>query len=154
MQTAQFAPDLLARAAALRERIVHCGVTKYSVGQRPWHRPANARRVILVPGQVETDASVGCGAPQIRSNLGLVRAVRQDNPHAYLIYKPHPDVDAGLRAPGCADWKVASWCDEVVTDVAMGELLRQVDEVHVMTSLPGFEALLRGKLVVCYGLPF
>src|SRR5438552_17254962 len=25
---------------------------------------------------------------------------------------------------------------------------------HVLTSLAGFEALLRGKLVVCYGLPF
>jgi capsular polysaccharide export protein len=29
-----------------------------------------------------------------------------------------------------------------------------VDDVHVMTSLAGFEALLRGKKVFCYGLPF
>ena len=36
----------------------------------------------------------------------------------------------------------------------MGTLLTQVDEVHVLTSLAGFEALLRGKLVACYGLPF
>ena len=29
-----------------------------------------------------------------------------------------------------------------------------VDEVHVLTSLAGFEALLRNKTVVCYGQPF
>jgi capsular polysaccharide export protein len=29
-----------------------------------------------------------------------------------------------------------------------------VDEVHVMTSLAGFEGLLRGKKVTCYGAPF
>ena len=29
-----------------------------------------------------------------------------------------------------------------------------VDEVHVNTSLAGFEALLRGKAVTTYGVPF
>jgi glutamyl-tRNA reductase len=33
-------------------------------------------------------------------------------------------------------------------------LLAQVDEVHVLTSLAGFEALLRGKPVATYGQPF
>jgi capsular polysaccharide export protein len=45
-------------------------------------------------------------------------------------------------------------CNEVVIDIAMGELLTVVDEVHVLTSLTGFEALLRGKTVTCYGQPF
>ena len=36
----------------------------------------------------------------------------------------------------------------------MGTLLSGVDEVHVLTSLAGFEALLRGKKVTCYGQPF
>ena len=36
----------------------------------------------------------------------------------------------------------------------MDQVLRAVDEVHVLTSLAGFEALLRGKPVVCWGTPF
>ena len=36
----------------------------------------------------------------------------------------------------------------------MGTLLSSVDEVHVLTSLAGFEALLRWKKVTCYGQPF
>jgi capsular polysaccharide export protein len=36
----------------------------------------------------------------------------------------------------------------------MGELIAAVDEVHCLTSLAGFEALLREKRVVTYGQPF
>jgi capsular polysaccharide export protein len=153
LQSWEFTPQLLARAAALRERIVASGITKYSVGTGAWRRPQRAR-VILVPGQVESDASLRLGAPSLRTNLGLVRAVREANPYGYLLYKPHPDVAAGLRARGKDERQVRVWCDEVVTEVAMGTLLEQVDEVHVLTSLAGFEALLRGKLVVCHGRPF
>ena len=111
-------------------------------------------RVILVPGQVETDASIAYGAPGIRRNIDLLRAVREANPAAYVLYKPHPDVLAKLRAAGQGEAEALRWCDEVVTDAAMGELLQQVDAVHVLTSLAGFEALLRGKAVTCYGQPF
>jgi capsular polysaccharide export protein len=153
-----FDTPLLARAAVLRERIVASGLTKYNVGQGGWQRPAGAARVILVPGQVETDASIAYGAPEgvcaVRRNMDLLRAVREANPDAYVVYKPHPDVLAGLRLKGLDEDSALQWCDEQVVDVAMGELLPAVDEVHVITSLAGFEALLRGKKVTCYGQPF
>lgn len=112
------------------------------------------KRVLLVPGQVESDASLAYGAPGICRNLDLLRAVREGNPRHYIIYKPHPDVVAGLRLAGAGEEQSALWCDEVVTDSAMGDLLPAVDEVHTITSLTGFEALLRGRTVVCYGQPF
>ena len=80
--------------------------------------------------------------------------VRKANPSAHIIYKPHPDVVAGLRKIGEGEEEAVRWCNEVVTDIVMGELLTVVDEVHVLTSLAGFEALLRGKPVTCYGRPF
>ena len=149
-----FVPATLARATLLRERLVAEGVTKYNVGISCWQRPFGAGKVILVPGQVESDASLAYGAPKIRSNIGLLQAVRQANPDAYIVYKPHPDVMAGLRAKGAGEDKALCWCDEQVTDTVMGDLLMAVDEVHVLTSLAGFEALLRGKSVTCYGQPF
>lgn len=149
-----FPPALLARAAALRQGVVAAGLTKYNLHGQPWRRPPTARRVILVPGQVESDASLAFGAPQLRTNMGLLQAVRAARPDAYLIYKPHPDVVARLRLAGEADSQAAAWCDEVVTDVSMSALLDAVNEVHVLTSLAGFEALLRGRSVTCWGLPF
>jgi capsular polysaccharide export protein len=155
----RFDDTLLSRAEKLREKIVASGLTKYNVGAGGWRRPGNGgRRVILVPGQVETDASIAYGAPEgicpVRRNMDLLRAVRQANPDAWVVYKQHPDVLAGLRIKGVGEDAALQWCDELVIDVPMGELLEKVDEVHVLTSLAGFEALLRGKRVTCYGQPF
>jgi capsular polysaccharide export protein len=149
-----FSIELQRRAASLREDVVAAGLTKYNVGTKVWHRPAATARVILVPGQVESDASIAYGAPGIKTNLGLLKAVRAANPDAYVLYKPHPDVVAGMRAKGRDEDAAARWCDELVINVPMGDLLREVDEVHCLTSLAGFEALLRGKKVACYGQPF
>ncbi len=153
LETAPFEPALLARARALRERIVSSRLTKYNVGGQAWQRPKGAKRIILVPGQVETDASIASGAPGIRRNMDLLRTVREANPEAYLLYKPHPDVVAGLRARGQGEEGASQCCDEVV-DGDLIQILGQVDALHVMTSLAGFEALLRGKAVTCHGQPF
>ncbi|MCC5824592.1 MAG: beta-3-deoxy-D-manno-oct-2-ulosonic acid transferase [Alkalimonas sp.] len=142
------------RAEALRERICAQGVTKYNVGQARWQRPDTSKTIVLVPGQVETDASIEYGANQVRSNLQLLMQVREKNPDAWVIYKPHPDVYSGARAQGAGEDEASAYCDELVLDVSMAVLLEQVDEVHLITSLTGFEALLRGKKVVCYGWPF
>ena len=151
-----FKPDqrLLERAKQLHAKIIGSGISKYNLGGKQWTRPANGKRVILVPGQVETDASIVYGAPVIRTNIDLVRAVLEANPKAYIVYKPHPDVVAGLRHKGELDDTLTGLCDEVLTDVSIHHLLNEVDEVHVMTSLTGFEALLRGRTVVTYGQPF
>jgi capsular polysaccharide export protein len=154
LTTSDFTPELLSRASSLRARIVKHGLTKYNVGTSRWNRPAGARRVILVPGQVESDASIRFGAPGVCTNMGLLQAVRKSDKKSHIIYKPHPDVVAGLRAKGRDEGDVLRWCDEVVVDAAMGDMLPKVDEVHALTSLAGFEALLRDKPVVCYGLPF
>lgn len=159
LQSTIFDEALLNRASRLSQKLVCEGLTKYNVGVKGWRRPDTADAdkssvVILVPGQVETDASLAFGAPKINKNMDLLRAVRQSNPDAYVVYKPHPDVLAGLRKSGQLEDEAQQWCDELVTDLSMGELLLQVDEVHTLTSLAGFEGLLRGKKVVCYGRPF
>ncbi|MDH5537981.1 MAG: beta-3-deoxy-D-manno-oct-2-ulosonic acid transferase [Rhizobacter sp.] len=145
---------LSVEAARLRDDIVTARLTKYNVGAARWQRPRGAKKVVLVPGQVESDASLRLGAPGIRCNMTLLQAVRVAEPDAYIVYKTHPDVAARLRAAGAGESLARTWCDEVVADVPMADLLEAADELHVMTSLAGFEALLRGKRVVCHGQPF
>ncbi len=158
LESGSFDAALLARARALREAIVAAGITKYNVGVADWTPPRSGKPRVLVPGQVDSDASIAWGKAQIGDSLSLLRAARASRPDAHLIYKPHPDVLAGLRG-GSREARAAldactAHCDEVVTAVPMGRLLDAVDEVHVLTSLAGFEALLRGKAVVTWGLPF
>jgi len=155
LATAEFPPDLLARAAALRQAIVARGVTKYNLGgAAPVIAAPPGRPRLLVPGQVEDDASVRLGGGGIPGNLALLRAVRAAHPDAYLIYKPHPDLEAGFRKGRLEASALESLADQVVTGAPLTALLPQVEAVHTLTSLSGFEALLRGVPVVTWGQPF
>ena len=143
-----------ARAAALRQQLVAAALTKYNLQAPPWRRPPGCRRVVLVPGQVESDASIFYGAPDLHTNLALLQAVRAAEPEAWIVYKPHPDVVAGLRREGSPQVDLRLWCDALLIEGCMDQLLQEVDAVHVLTSLAGFEALLRGVEVHTWGLPF
>ncbi len=157
LQHADFGDDLLERARQLRLQVVAAGLSKYNLLATPWCRPPHQGPVVLVAGQVETDASIATGTVDIRTNMALLQAVRLSRPDAWVVYKPHPDVVAGLRKAGKDDLQALQWCDEVVTSASISQMLdelQQSDEVHVMTSLAGFEALLRGRKVLCYGQPF
>ena len=144
----------LQRAAALRRRLVSEALTKYNLKGSSWRRPSAAGRVVLVVGQVESDASIRLGAPGLKSNMALLQGVRRAEPDAYLIYKPHPDVVAGLCRSGAGEQRADEFCDQVITEDSISSLFAQVDALHVLTSLAGFEALLRRVEVHCWGLPF
>ena len=150
--TVTLRPDQKARAERLRQQVIGAGLTKYNAGQTA--AEITGTRRILVPGQVEDDASILTAAGDIKTNLALLTAVRRANPDAIKLYKPHPDVEAGLRLGAVPDRDAAASADRVLTNTDPGTLLTQIDEVWTMTSLLGFEALLRNKRVVTYGAPF
>ncbi|MFZ0408135.1 MAG: capsular polysaccharide biosynthesis protein [Cyanobium sp.] len=142
------------RGEALRRQLINGAITKYNLAAPPWRRPDHAARVVLVPGQVESDASIRYGTGGLRTNRQLLEAVRAAEPEAWLIYKPHPDVVAGLRPGNSRGFDPDGFSDEVVIHAAIGQLYEAVDTVHVLTSLAGFEALLRQRDVHTWGMPF
>lgn len=148
-----FSPRLQARAQRLIDRLLAARVTKYNTGGVGFTRPS-AGRVVLVPGQVEDDQSFRLGGGECAGNLDLVRRAREQEPDAYIIYRPHPDVEAGNRLGAVPDQDLRRFADRIDRDSAMHALLDGVDAVHVLTSLAGFEALLRGREVVVHGQPF
>ena len=154
LQHAEFDDPTLARARELRRLVVDAGLGKYGQGTGSLDRPAGNRRHILVPGQVEDDRAVQAGGCGLVSNLELLARVREQAPDAYIIYKPHPDVVAGHRRGAIPERKCHLYADRIVADGPIAPLLAMIDEVHVNTSLAGFEALLRNKPVTTYGVPF
>ena len=142
-------PDQRKRVERLIRHIVETGLTKYNVGSVPPELPAGHR--ILVVGQVEDDASLLHGGGEIKTNAGLLEEARKHNPGAVLVYKPHPDVEARLREGGHVENGIA---DIMAVNVDAHALLNKVDAVWTMTSLLGFEALLRGVPVTTLGCPF
>ena len=142
-------PDQHLRAETLMRTLTTQGISKYNLGGETPALPQGTR--VLVVGQVENDASIRCGAGDIATNRGLLAAARGAHPDAVLIYKPHPDVEAGLR-DGAFD--ATDLADVIATQADISALLSEVQELWTMTSLTGFEALLRGVKVVTTGAPF
>ena len=153
-QAATLPASRLHRAEKLIRALVSTGVSKYNLTGATDLPDPGGRQVVLVPGQVEDDASIRLGAGAVNTNLALLQMARGLNPEAFVIYKPHPDVEAGLRDGSIAPEDLARLADHVATRADPIALIGAADRVVTMTSLLGFEALLRGVPVTVTGTPF
>ncbi len=139
-----------ARAERLIAGLKRARISKYNLERAMPDLPEGRR--ILVPGQVEDDASIRLGTSGVSTNRALLEAARAANPDAVIIYKPHPDVEAGLRQGAVEDAETLA--DIVAHEADAMALIDACDELWTMTSLMGFEALIRGKPITCLGAPF
>ncbi|GHE93746.1 capsular polysaccharide biosynthesis protein [Aliiroseovarius zhejiangensis] len=144
------------RAERLIARLTATGLGKYNLDRPLPDGLADLPdgRRILVPGQVEDDASIRLGTDAVATNLALLERTRAENPDAVIIYKPHPDVEAGLRAGAVPPDQTRALANLVADNADPIGLINAVDEVWTMTSTLGFEALIRGRCVTCLGAPF
>lgn len=152
LMSAPLPPGGEQRAQVLIDTIRARGLSKYNMPGHPPELPKGHR--ILVPGQVEDDASIRLGAGQIATNLALLKETRAKNPYAIILYKPHPDVEAGLRPGAVGLDEALQFADCVVPRCDPASLLLEIQEVWTITSTLGFEALLRGIPVTTLGAPF
>ncbi len=150
----EFERELIERAEKIIDVIKDHKITKYNLKENKWEPPRSSKKIIVIPGQVETDASIRWGSPVIKTNLELIKSVRNLNPDAYIIYKPHPDVAQGYRMGEVSLEDIKRYCDEIVFSCSPISLIEGAEEIHTISSLFGFEALIRNKRVVCYGQPF
>ncbi len=149
------------RGARLAELISVNNLSKYNLAASPVRLPATpGRERILVPGQVAADSAVVMTISDtldLRAtniNLELLRMVRARHPKAFIVYKPHPDVAKGLRAGRIDPNDTRRFADMDAHGADILDLIAQCDRVETLSSLSGFEALLRGKTVTVHGAPF
>ncbi len=150
-----FSVGELSDASLLLTDILALQLTKYNLRQAApldLSRAASRRR-LFVPGQVEDDASVLTGGFGM-TNSTLLRRVRTLNPGAFITFKQHPDVIVGNRRGRLDRGFILDFADLIADDADVLDCIHQSDEVHTLTSLTGFEAILRGKPVSAYGIPF
>jgi capsular polysaccharide export protein len=150
--------DLLDRATIGMATMLKQRLTKYNAplsakGEAPENTESTAHRILVI-GQVEEDASIRFGCDRPFSNNDLVRLAATENPDAVISYKPHPDVMSGMRRQVSDPADVAHLCTILNGTVSLPDALDQSDHVYTITSLSGFEALMRGKKVTVVGAPF
>ena len=154
LNTYQFSQEELEIAERVKDLIIAQRITKYNIEVfKSLKRPCYAKKIILVPGQVEMDQAVMLGEG-IKTNYELIKRVREKNLDAYIIYKPHPDVISKNKQREKHFSEISKMCDSIETSVSILSLIEVADEVHTISSLSGFEALIRGKVVYTYGGAF
>lgn len=157
LNTRRLTAEDMRRAQVVRAFIVRHGITKYNMEPlQAVNWPSAGKQVVLVPGQVEDDASIrfGCDAAGVCTNMGLLQAARAQYPEAFIVYKPHPDVASGNRRGRLAVAQALQWANYVELSASVVSCIEACEVVVTMTSLTGFDALLRGKQVVVHGRPF
>jgi capsular polysaccharide export protein len=150
-------PELLERARRIKNRLLNSGLSKYNnspnVAMEEVYAAKTNKRVLVI-GQVEDDASILYGCKKGYKNNDLVLMAALENPEAQIIYKPHPDVLAKHRAAQTDPNDVSHIAHVLAQPISLANSFHGVDQVYTITSLAGFEALLRGIKVTCLGAPF
>lgn len=148
---------LLARSEKIINQMVSQGVSKYNYAEKTdisKFYGVKSRKRVLVIGQVEDDASIQYGCDKQINNNDLVVLAKQENPDAQIIYKPHPDVLNGLRKRASDPSLVEGIATVIYDSISINDALETVDHVYTITSLAGFEALIRNIKVTTIGAPF
>lgn len=143
-------------AELLMQLCIHQQITKYNLQSQEKILDLShiKQKKILIPGQVPNDASIRTGTLSLKTNLELLFTVKKENPDAFVIYKPHPDIVSGCRNDPIKPEHYKRYADLYLDNVSITECYPVIDELHTLTSLCGFEALQRGIKVYTYGLPF
>lgn len=143
-------------AQLAHEQLLMWSLSKYN------HAPALAQDVlrsddkgrVLVVDQTVGDMSVSLGGATALSFQQMLAAALNENPEATIYVKTHPEVSSGHK--GGYYSMVASDARVVLLREPANplSLIARMDRVYVVTSTMGFEALLAGKPVTCFGTPW
>jgi capsular polysaccharide export protein len=159
-------PELREEAKTCLELLMQERVSKYNhvascdapeeVFERIAPRHANRKRILVI-GQVEDDASLKQGRATHLSNFLAVKTAVEDHPDADVIFKPHPDDLGGYtknRPKKSTLEEIGEIAKILTAPMTVPDSFPCVDHVYTITSLAGFEALLRGVKVTVLGYPF
>lgn len=140
----------LARAKGLIQRIKSERLTKYNRNAGRGTAVALKPNAVVVIDQTPHDASIKFGGAEKRTITDMVAAAVRENPGLPVYFKRHPDNVKTNRNILPATARVELLPD----DADVTQVLDQCSSVYVVASQVGFEALLRGKKVVTFGMPF
>ncbi len=152
-----FASDtkLMADAKRAIELIVKHHISKYNnAPDVPKGYFQEGEKRVLVVAQTAGDASLHYGMLDAYTTDDMIKAAKEENPHAKVYLKIHPDVLSGKKKSDIDIEQGRKDCIIIEENFNPISLLKHFDRVYTKTSQMGFEALLCGCECVCFGMPF
>ncbi|MDO6507247.1 hypothetical protein Q4506_06935 [Colwellia sp. 4_MG-2023] len=112
------------------------------------------RKRVAVLGQVDGDASIRLGNPDNWTSEELIKLAIYENPNCEIFYRPHPEVYQGFQNSKFKAQSVEKYATITTPDENIIDFIEAVDHVYTISSLSGFEAVIRNKKVTTVGAPF
>lgn len=146
------------KAKRLISRIVENKISRYnhmSLDMKKIGR--NGVRKILVVDQTFDDLSITMGMASETTFKRMLDMAIKENPDCDIIIKTHPCVISGIKTYKNGYYNTVTEKDniyKVTTPINPYSLMEFCDKVYVVTSTLGFEALMAGKEVHVFGMPF
>jgi len=111
---------------------------------------------VLVCDQTFGDASISYGLASSDSFPLMLQAALTENPNHTIVLKTHPDViTRGKKGHFDLRSLASNERIQIISDpIHPSKLIEHADAVYTVTSQMGFEALIWGKPVRCFGMPF
>lgn len=131
-----------------------CGVSKYNHNLE--YQQEQPVPQVLVVDQTYGDASLSFGCADADSFMQMLQAAVDLYPDHQVLVKVHPDVFAGKKRGHYSELSKAlrQRIHILHQDWHAAALIKSCDAVFCVTSQMGFEALLHGKKVHTFGMPF
>jgi capsular polysaccharide export protein len=114
----------------------------------------NDKKKILIVAQTAGDSSLEYGLGDKFSTKKMIDDALRDNLNAQIYIKIHPDVLSGKKESDITSSDIPKECFILIDNANPITLLSYFDKIYTKTSGMGMEALLLGKEVYCYGVPF
>jgi len=112
------------------------------------------QKKVLIVAQTLNDSSLKYGLADRFFTKEIIEEVIRDNPDYKIYLKIHPDVLAGKKESDIRLDEIPNSISIISESINPIELLEHFDRVYTKTSGMGMEALILGKEVYCYGVPF
>lgn len=147
-----------AEARRLIDKIVKNKVSKYN--HQPMAIPSIGRPgvpKVLVVDQSYGDFSIKLGMADESTFEKMLQKAIEDNPESDIIVKTHPDTIAGKKGEKKGYYQDLQEHDNIykmTEPINPYSLMEVCDKVYVCTSQFGIEALMAGKEVHVFGMPF
>ena len=150
--------ETLAQAQQAMDFILQHHLSKYNHApelsdDHPLRSPSKPETVLIID-QTFGDMAIQYGGADASTFELMFQTALNENPQADIWVKTHPDVLCGKKQGYLTQLAQQHRVHLLAEDINPISLLQNVDKVYCVTSQMGFEALLCGKPLTTFGLPW
>ena len=150
--------ETLAQARQAMNFILQHHLSKYNHApelsdDHPLRSPSKPETVLIID-QTFGDMAIQYGGADASTFELMFQTALNENPQADIWVKTHPDVLCGKKQGYLTRLAQQHRVHLLAEDINPISLLQNVDKVYCVTSQMGFEALLCGKPLTTFGLPW